>query len=255
MPPRRICHVPLSSHECHLKELAARVVADVLLIDSDEAAINALVPALLEAGHAVRVTRTGAGGLVGARAHRPDLVLLEALLPDISGTEVCRSLKSDDATSDACVVFVSAKSADVDRVVALELGADDYVAKPFSVREIVLRVGAVLRRISRGNDRPAAGPLSIDRAAHRVLVHGRDVNLTALELRLLCALFDGGSRVQSRESLLRDVWGEERGVTTRTVDTHVKRLRKKLGLAARCIRSVRGVGYGFDVPGESRADQ
>ncbi len=225
-------------------------MADVLLIDSDEAAITALVPALLEAGHAVRVTRTGAGGLVGARAQRPDLVLLEALLPDISGTEVCRSLKSDDATRDACVVFLSAKSADVDRVGALELGADDYVAKPFSVREIVLRVGAVLRRISRsGNGRPAMGPLSIDRAAHRVFVHGRDVNLTALELRLLCALFDGGSRVQSRDTLLRDVWGEERGVTTRTVDTHVKRLRKKLGPAARCIRSVRGVGYGFDVPG------
>jgi two-component system phosphate regulon response regulator PhoB len=229
-------------------------VADVLLIDADETAINALVPALLEAGHAVRVTRTGAGGLVGARAQRPDLVLLEALLPDISGTEVCRSLKSDDATRDACVVFLSAKSADVDRVVALELGADDYVAKPFSVREIVLRVGAVLRRISRGaSSRPAAGPLAIDRAAHRVLVNGRDVNLTALELRLLCALFDGGSRVQSRESLLREVWGEERGVTTRTVDTHVKRLRKKLGPAARCIRSVRGVGYGFDAPPQAQA--
>jgi two-component system phosphate regulon response regulator PhoB len=224
-------------------------VADVLLIDSDEMAISALVPALLEAGHAVRVTRTGAGGLVGARAQRPDLVLLEALLPDISGTEVCRSLKSDDATREACVVFLSAKSADVDRVVALELGADDYIAKPFSVREIVLRVGAVLRRISRtATGRPASGPLAIDRAAHRVFVHGRDVNLTALELRLLCALFDGGTRVQSREMLLRDVWGEERGVTTRTVDTHVKRLRKKLGTAARCIRSVRGVGYGFDVP-------
>jgi two-component system, OmpR family, phosphate regulon response regulator PhoB len=229
-------------------------VADVLLIDSDETAINTLVPALLEAGHAVRVTRTGAGGLVGARAQRPDLVLLEALLPDISGTEVCRSLKSDDATREACVVFLSAKSADVDRVVALELGADDYVAKPFSVREIVLRVGAVLRRISRtATNRPAPGPLSIDRAAHRVFVHGRDVNLTALELRLLCALFDGGTRVQSREMLLRDVWGEERGVTTRTVDTHVKRLRKKLGAAARCIRSVRGVGYGFDVPSTSSA--
>jgi two-component system phosphate regulon response regulator PhoB len=223
-------------------------VADVLLIDSDEAAINALVPALVEAGHTVRVTRTGAGGLVGARAQRPDLVLLETLLPDISGTEVCRSLKNDEATRDACVVFLSAKSADVDRVGALELGADDYVAKPFSVREIVLRVGAVLRRMSRnGAPRPAAGPLSIDRAAHRVFVQGRDVNLTALELRLLCALFDGGSRVQSRQTLLRDVWGEERGVTTRTVDTHVKRLRKKLGAAARCIRSVRGVGYGFDL--------
>jgi two-component system phosphate regulon response regulator PhoB len=227
-------------------------VADVLLIDSDESAISTLVPALLEAGHAVRVTRTGAGGLVGARAQRPDLVLLEALLPDISGTEVCRSLKSDEATREACVVFLSTKSADVDRVVALELGADDYVAKPFSVREIVLRVGAVLRRISRGSfARPAAGPLAIDRAAHRVFVNGRDVNLTALELRLLCALFDGGTRVQSRESLLREVWGEERGVTTRTVDTHVKRLRKKLGPAARCIRSVRGVGYGFDVPSQA----
>ena len=225
-------------------------MADVLLIDSDETAISALVPALLEAGHAVRVARTGAGGLVGARAQRPDLVLLEALLPDISGTEVCRSLKSDDATREAFVVFVSAKSADVDRVVALELGADDYVAKPFSVREIVLRVSAVLRRISRnGPGRPTAGPLSIDRAAHRVFVHGRDVNLTALELRLLCALSDGGSRVQSRDSLLRDVWGQDRGVTTRTVDTHVKRLRKKLGTAAGCIRSVRGVGYGFDTPG------
>lgn len=224
-------------------------MADVLLIDSDEATIAALVPALVEAGHTLRVTRTGAGGLVGARAQRPDLVLLEAVLPDISGTEVCRSLKADDATRDAFVVFVSSKSADVDRVVALELGADDYVAKPFSVREIVLRVGAVLRRLSQtAVSRPAVGPLTIDRGAHRVFVDGRDVNLTALELRLLCALFDGGSRVQSRETLLRDVWGPEGGLTARTVDTHVKRLRKKLGGAGRCIRSVRGVGYGFDVP-------
>lgn len=224
-------------------------MADLLLIDCDEGAIGALEPALLEAGHTVRVTRTGAGGLVGARARRPDLVLLEALLPDISGTEVCRSLKSDDATRDAFVVFVSSKSSDVDRVVALELGADDYVAKPFSVREIVLRVAAVLRRVTRTSALwPESGPLSIDRGAHRVFVDGRNVNLTALELRLLCALFDGGSRVQSRESLLRDVWGNERGITARTVDTHVKRLRKKLGAAAGCIRSVRGVGYGFDVP-------
>jgi two-component system phosphate regulon response regulator PhoB len=228
---------------------SSSVVADVLLIDSDDAVINELVPALREAGHTVRVARTGAGGLVGARGRRPDVVLLEALLPDISGTEVCRSLKSDDATGEACVVFLSTKSADVDRVFALELGADDYVAKPFSVREIVLRVGAVLRRSSRcAPVRPVAGPLSIDRAAHRVFVEGRDVNLTALELRLLCALYDGGSRVQSRESLLRSVWGDENGVTTRTVDTHVKRLRKKLGPAATCIRSVRGVGYGFDAP-------
>jgi two-component system, OmpR family, phosphate regulon response regulator PhoB len=224
-------------------------VADVLVIDSDESVVGCLVPALQEAGHAVRVTRTGAGGLVGARAHRPDVVLLEAILPDISGTEVCRSLKNDDVTRDTCVLFVSTKNADVDRVLALELGADDYVAKPFSVREIVLRVGAVLRRVAgHTTSRATVGPLSIDRAAHRVFVHGRDVHLTALELRLLCALYDGGSRVQGREALLRDVWGNERGITTRTVDTHVKRLRKKLGDAATCIRSVRGVGYGFDPP-------
>jgi two-component system phosphate regulon response regulator PhoB len=224
-------------------------VADVLLIDSDESAVGTLVPALREAGHAVRVTRTGAGGLVGARAHRPDVVLLEAVLPDISGTEVCRSLKSDDVTRDTFVLFVSTKNADVDRVLALELGADDYVAKPFSVREIVLRIGAVLRRVAgQTPSRSTVGPLSIDRAAHRVFVHGRDVHLTALELRLLCALYEGGSRVQARETLLRDVWGNERGITTRTVDTHVKRLRKKLGDAASCIRSVRGVGYGFDPP-------
>ncbi len=228
-------------------EASCTIVADVLVIDSDEAATRELVPALLEAGHAVRVARTGAGGLVGARGQCPDVVLLEALLPDISGTEVCRSLRSDEATRQARVVFVSTKSADVDRVVALELGADDYVAKPFSVREIVLRVGAVLRRnCVSGTGRPVVGTLSIDRAAHRVFVEGRDVNLTVLELRLLCALFDGGSRVQSRESLLRDVWGNESGITARTVDTHVKRLRRKLGPAAHCIRSVRGVGYGFD---------
>jgi two-component system phosphate regulon response regulator PhoB len=186
---------------------------------------------------------------VGARAHRPDVVLLDAVLPDISGTEVCRSLKSDDVTRDTFVLFVSTKNADVDRVLALELGADDYVAKPFSVREIVLRIGAVLRRVAgQTPSRSTVGPLSIDRAAHRVFVHGRDVHLTALELRLLCALYEGGSRVQARETLLRDVWGNERGITTRTVDTHVKRLRKKLGDAASCIRSVRGVGYGFDPP-------
>jgi two-component system phosphate regulon response regulator PhoB len=237
-------------------------VASVLLIDSDEGAVQSLVPALTEAGHAVRVTRTGAGGLVGARSQCPDLVLLDALLPDISGTEVCRSLKSDEVTREACVVFLSTKSSDADRVFALELGADDYVAKPFTVREIVLRVRAVLRRrIHRAEPAsPSSGPLSIDRAAHRVFVDGRDINVTALELRLLCALYDGGSRVQSRESLLREVWGQESGpergqgaagdgrVTTRTVDTHVKRLRKKLGAAAGYVRSVRGVGYGFDVP-------
>jgi two-component system phosphate regulon response regulator PhoB len=229
-------------------------VGDVLVIDSDEASFGTLVSALQDAGHGVRVARTGAGGLVGSRTQRPDLVVLEALLPDISGLEVCRSLKSDDATRDACVIFLSTKNTDADRVAALELGADDYVAKPCTAREIVLRVNAVLRRTVRnGAPGTPAGPLSIDRAAHRVFVHGRDIHVTALELRLLCALRDAGSRVQSRETLLRDVWGNERGMTTRTVDTHVKRLRKKLGPAAGYVRSVRGVGYGFDTPELAKA--
>jgi two-component system, OmpR family, phosphate regulon response regulator PhoB len=227
-------------------------VADVLVIDSDASALSELVPALKEAGHAVRVTRTGAGGLLGARAHRPDVVLLEASLPDICGTEVCRSLKADDVTRDTFVLFISANASDGDRVRALELGADDYVAKPFSVREIVLRVRAMLRRIVTPVPRRSTiGPLLIDRAAHRVFVHGRHVHLTVIELRLLCALCDGGARVQSREALLRSAWGTQRGVTVRTVDTHIKRLRKKLGDAATCIRSVRGVGYGFDGPAGS----
>jgi two-component system phosphate regulon response regulator PhoB len=224
-------------------------MADVLVIDADDTAVGTLVPALREAGHSVRVTRTGAGGLVRARAQRPDVVLLESVLPDLSGTEVCRTLRSDDVTRDTFVFFLSAKNTDVDRVLALELGADDYVGKPFSTRELILRIGAVLRRTTNASQqRSTVGPLYIDRAAHRVLVHGRDVHLTALELRLLCALYDGSSRVQSRDELLRDVWGNERGITSRTVDTHVKRLRKKLGDSATCIRSVRGVGYGFDPP-------
>jgi two-component system phosphate regulon response regulator PhoB len=224
-------------------------MADVLVIDADDTALGTLVPALREAGHNVRVTRTGAGGLVRARAQRPDVVLLESVLPDLSGTEVCRTLRSDDVTRDTFVFFLSAKNTDIDRVLALELGADDYVGKPFSTRELILRIGAVLRRTATPTQqRSTIGALHIDRAAHRVLVHGRDVHLTALELRLLCALYDGGSRVQSREELLRDVWGDEGGITPRTVDTHVKRLRKKLGDSAGCIRSVRGVGYGFDPP-------
>ncbi len=224
-------------------------MASVLVIDADEASVDTLVPALRAAGHSVRVTRTGAGGLVGARSQPPDVVLLDVVLPDISGTEVCRSLKSDDATRGACIVFVTTKNSDVDRVLGLELGADDYIAKPFSAREVVLRVQALIRRTSSAPpSRSMERPLWIDRAAHRVFVRGRDVRLTALEMRLLCALFDGGSRVQSREALLSEVWRNERGITARTVDTHVKRLRKKLGEAAIYIRSVRGVGYGFDAP-------
>jgi two-component system phosphate regulon response regulator PhoB len=223
-----------------------RDVADILVIDPSEAASRLLVPALIEDGHGARIVRTGAAGLISAREQRPDAVVLVASLPDISGAEVCRSLKADPATQGTCVVFVTSNGTD-DRVSGLEVGADDSVAEPFSVREVVLRIRAILRRRDPRSTRSSATELlSIDKAAHRVLVHGRDIHVTALELRLLCALRDGAARVQSRQALLRDVWGNERGVGPRTVDTHIKRLRRKLGPAASCIRSVRGVGYGFD---------
>jgi two-component system phosphate regulon response regulator PhoB len=224
-------------------------VSDVLVIDPDEMANRSLAPALLEAGHAVRVARTGAAGLIRAREQLPDAVVLMAGLPDISESEVCVTLKADPATRGACVIFIDSTSTStgVDRVRGLELGADDSVSEPFSFREVVLRIGALLRR--RGSPTsppPPSQPLLIDPAAHRVLVQGRDARVTALELRLLCALRDGGARVQSRQTLLRTVWGEERGISTRTVDTHIKRLRRKLGPAATRIQSVRGVGYRFD---------
>ena len=222
-------------------------VSDVLVIDPGEQAKRSLAPALLDACHTVRIARTGAAGLLSAREQLPDAIVLMAGLPDISESEVCITLKADPATRPACLIFIGSTSTSVDRVRGLELGADDSVSEPFSVREVVLRIRALLRR--RGSDKSLRLPselLRIDPAAHQVLVHGRDAQVTALELRLLCALRDAGARVQSRETLLRTVWGDERGISKRTVDTHIKRLRLKLGPAASHIQSVRAVGYRFD---------
>jgi two-component system phosphate regulon response regulator PhoB len=182
--------------------------------------------------------------------HRPDLVLLDLMLPDVSGVEICRRLKSNLATKDVPIVMVTAKGDEVDRVVGFELGADDYVVKPYSLRELLLRVEAVLRRTTptpAGGGRGVLvfGKLRVDRDAHRVWVDGEEVTLTALELRLLSTLLERRGRVQSRPALLDDVWGMSGEVTTRTVDTHVKRLREKLGNAGPYIETVRGVGYRF----------
>jgi two-component system phosphate regulon response regulator PhoB len=160
---------------------------------------------------------------------------------------VCRTLKSSPDTSGTSVMMVTAKGEEIDRVVGFELGADDYVVKPFSVRELLLRVGAVLRR----NQQPAEenaiefGALKIDRAAHRVWINGVEVDFTPLEFRLLVTLYERKNRVQTRASLLDDVWDVQAELTTRTVDTHVKRLREKLGPARDYVETVRGVGYRF----------
>jgi two-component system phosphate regulon response regulator PhoB len=175
------------------------------------------------------------------------------MLPDTPGTEVCRQLRRGEETRDVPVIMLTARGEEVDRVVGFEVGADDYVVKPFSMRELLGRVAAVLRRRTGAKPGEAGavrfGVLSVDREAHRVHVAGVEVELTALEFKLLCTLMDRKNRVQSREALLRDVWDLSPDINTRTVDTHVKRLREKLGQAADYVTTVRGVGYRFkDAP-------
>jgi two-component system, OmpR family, phosphate regulon response regulator PhoB len=227
-----------------------------VLVIEDEADLRTLLSYNLEAwGYQVRAVETGKAGLKSFDEFTPDLVLLDLMLPDISGLEVCRSLKSNPATRAIPVVMVTAKSAEVDRVVGFELGADDYVVKPFSVRELLLRVQAVLRRSQPAPAPPPVAPLPtpaitfgrlrIDRDAPNVQVDDQDVSLTALELRLLCTLYERRNRVQSRAVLLDDVWCVSGENATRTVDTHVKRLREKLGPVGAYIETIRGIGYRF----------
>jgi two-component system phosphate regulon response regulator PhoB len=196
--------------------------------------------------------------LSSAIAAPPDLVLLDLMLPDGSGLDVCRSLKADPKTKNVPVIMLTAKGEELDRVVGFELGADDYVVKPFSVRELVLRLRAILRRAEPSDSAAHAtsdmvqfGCLRVDRNAHRAFVDDEEVSLTALEFRLLATLLDRKNRVQSRDTLLEDVWGLRLQVETRTVDTHIKRLREKLGNAGAYIHTVRGVGYRFaDTPAD-----
>jgi len=203
---------------------------------------------LRQAGFDVVATQRGREALGLARAERPNVILLDLMLPDVPGTDVCRTLKSDPQTSAIPVVMLTAKGEEIDRVVGFELGAEDYVVKPFSVRELVLRIQAILRRNEAPVERARPidfGILRIDRDAYRVWVESDEVELTRLEFKLLVTLYDRRNRVQSRTTLLQDVWGVTADVTTRTVDTHVKRLREKLGRAGDYVETVRGVGYRF----------
>ena len=220
----------------------------ILVIEDERDLQKVLEFNLSQAGHEVVVTGSGRAGIALARERKPDLVLLDLMLPDLPGTEVCKTLRRDAGTSALSIVMLTAKGEEVDRVVGFELGADDYVVKPFSVRELMLRIDAVLRRsIEPKTARPMLefGSLRIDNEAHRVWVAGQEVELTALEFKLLVTLLERKNRVQSRTVLLSDVWGIEADITTRTVDTHVKRLREKLGEAGDYIETVRGVGYRF----------
>ncbi len=221
----------------------------VLIVEDEPDLRETLEFNFRQAGFEIRVADTGARGLELARqTPLPDVMLLDLMLPDLSGTEVCRALRSDEETRDMGIIMVTARTEEIDRVVGFEVGADDYVSKPFSVRELILRVRSLIRRRRPAGPTPeilTIGALRVDRAAHRVWIEEEEVALTALEFRLLTTLLDRRGRVQSRERLLEDVWGMEGSITTRTVDTHVKRLREKLGPAARLVETVRGVGYRF----------
>ncbi len=227
-------------------------MAQTLLIVEDERdLLSTLEYNLQREGFETRAASTGEQALKLAELEpRPDLVLLDVMLPDISGTEVCRRLKQNEALRRIPVVMLTARGEEIDRVVGFEVGADDYVVKPFSVRELMLRVRAILRRSNQKNDdviteEVTFGRLRLDPTAHRCFVDADEVVLTALEFRLLATFLARRGRVQSRDTLLSDVWGIQADITTRTVDTHVKRLREKLGSAGVYVETLRGVGYRF----------
>ncbi len=227
------------------------VIRERILIVEDEPDIAEVLRYNLEKeGFRVEIAGRGEAGLETARHDPvPDLILLDLMLPGMDGLEVMRALKRESATSRVPIVMITARGEEVDRIVGLELGADDYVSKPFSPREVVLRVKAVLRRRlpevepASGDERLEIGDIVLDVAGHRLWVAGEEVPLTATEFRLLRLLIERGGRVQTRGQLLSDVWGYADDIDSRTVDTHIRRLRRKLGHEADRIETVIGVGY------------
>src|ERR1700737_635609 len=218
----------------------------ILIIEDEQDVLDLLTLNLRKAGgFAISIATDGATGLRKARAELPALIILDLMLPKMPGLEICKILKTDPATQHIAILMLTAKAEEIDRIVGLEFGADDYVTKPFSPREVILRIKAILRRgeTSRDEDRLAAGAITIDPARHEVSVAGKRVSLTTIEFKLLSTLMRRRGRVQARDRLLNDVWGYERVIDTRTVDTHVRRLREKLGKAGTVVETVRGFGY------------
>jgi two-component system phosphate regulon response regulator PhoB len=220
----------------------------ILVVDDEPDLLELVRVNLVQAGFAVATAATGREALDSFRREVPHLVVLDLMLPDIPGTEVCRKIRSDPTGARIPVIMLTARGDEVDRVVGFELGADDYVTKPFSPRELVLRVRAVLRRQSQPNDESDTleqGSLRLDSTRHRCFVDDDEIELTAKEFDLLDYLMRRPGRAMTRDQLIDAVWGSEITVTTRTIDTHLKRLREKLGDAGTTIETVRGVGYRF----------
>jgi DNA-binding response OmpR family regulator len=223
-----------------------------VLVVEDEPDIRALVVHhLTREGYRCRVAASGPEALQCVHAAVPELVILDLMLPGMDGLDVCRRLRGDPATATVPIIMLTAKADEVDRVVGLEIGADDYMTKPFSPKELVARVRAVLRRVRPGDDaRPlVAGRLTLDVRRHQVTIDGTPVTLTPKEFDLLHALLESAGRVLTREFLLNRVWGYARAdeIESRTVDVHVRRLRAKLGDEGRRIGTVKTVGYRFEI--------
>jgi two-component system phosphate regulon response regulator PhoB len=220
----------------------------ILIVDDEPDVIELLEFNLRQAGYEVTAAEDGAQALRKAREWAPDLLVLDLMLPEVEGTEVCKQLRADPATARVPILMLTAKAGEIDRVLGLELGADDYVTKPFSPRELVLRVKALLRRgrpAEEARDVIRVGELLVDIPRHEVRVKGKPIELTATEFKLITTLVQRRGRVQSRDQLLHDVWEYDASIDTRTVDTHMRRLREKLGPASRYLDTVRGVGYRF----------
>ncbi|MEY4941359.1 MAG: hypothetical protein RIQ93_3094 [Verrucomicrobiota bacterium] len=220
----------------------------ILVVDDEPDALEVIGFKLKEAGFTPVFAMDGARAIAAARDERPALIVLDVMLPEVDGLEVCKILRRDPGTSEIPILMLTARAAEMDRVIGLELGADDYVTKPFSTRELVLRIKKILAR-AKGMDGSAAqlriGQLEIDVAHHQVRLAGEPIPLTATEFKLLEILACRRGRVQTRERLLQDVWGYENPIDSRTVDTHMRRLREKIGGAAEYLETIRGVGYRF----------
>lgn len=219
----------------------------ILVVDDETDILTLLEYNLGKAGFKVVSATDGPEAIESAKREKPNIIILDIMLPSMEGTEVCKALKKDEITCHIPVIMLTAKGEEIDRIVGLELGADDYITKPFSPRELILRVKAVLKR-GRGEERAKtmrAGPVHIDTERNAVTVNNKTLDLTATEFKLLTELVIVRGRVLSRDNLLDRVWGADCYVTDRTVDTHIRRLRAKLGGAAQYIETVRGFGYRF----------
>jgi two-component system, OmpR family, phosphate regulon response regulator PhoB len=218
----------------------------ILIVEDDQHLSKLLTYNLQKNGYGCLTTISGEEALRLATKEHCDLIILDVMLPRMDGFQVCKELKADPKTASIPVIMLTARGEEVDRVVGLELGADDYVVKPFSVRELLLRVRNILKRDEpTGQEKEIleAGGIVVNIPGHKVTVKGIEVFLTAMEFKLLVTLLTREGRVQTRDQLLNDVWGIESLITTRTVDTHIKSLRQKLGNAGKIITTVRGLGY------------